>query len=133
MKYYGDFNKGVTISIPFNSNASDGTSITLATNGTLKVYQRGSSSPITAGVTLSEDFVTATGQHLINIDTSNAAYLIGNDFNVSLEAAIIDGKTINVFVGSFSLNRNNSMQIYSGLVASAASLTTASFMTPRAP
>lgn len=121
MKYFGDFNKGTTVLLPFNTNDGAGASVTIATNGTLKAYIGSSTTETTAGLTLLEDFDGITGRHFVSIDTGNAAYPIGSEVSVALDGAVVDGVTVNVFIGSFSVNRNNALQPYSGLVATATS------------
>ena len=102
----GDFVKGATVRIPFNSTNGSGASITLATNGTLKAFKDGSTTEITAGITFSEDFDAGTGMHYALVDTSNAAYTMPGEYDVAVTGAIVDGQTINAFLGRFSLGRN---------------------------
>ncbi len=111
MTYVGDFATGVTVRHMWNTNAVAGESITRGTNGTVQVYKDGGLTQSTAGVTDSEDFDGLTGVHLVAIDTSadGTFYSTGSDFHVVVAAAAIDGKTINAFLFSFSLN-NRSLQ-----------------------
>lgn len=102
----GDRRAGVTLRFPFNTNAIAGESITVGTNGTMKVYKDGNTSTeTTTGATFSEDVDGITGVHLAVIDTSadGAFYSEGSDFLVMFQGATIDGKAINAWVGSFSL------------------------------
>lgn len=102
----GDRRAGVTLRFPFNTNAIAGESITVGTNGTVKVYKNGSSTTeVTTGATFSEDFDGITGVHFAIIDTSadGTFYAEGNDFQVMFQAATIDGKTVNAWIGTFSL------------------------------
>lgn len=101
----GDFVKGATVRVPFNSTSGTGASITLATNGAVRVYRDGSTAEITAGVTFSEDFDAATGMHYALIDTSNAAYTMPAEYDVSVVGAVVDGQTVNAWIGRFSLGR----------------------------
>ena len=99
--------KGETVRIPFNTSGADGASITIATNGTPKAYVNGSTTEITTGVTLTEDQDAITGRHFIVVDTTGSGFTIGSDVDVAIDANTIDGKTVNAWVGKFSLNKEN--------------------------
>lgn len=103
MNYLGDYQKGQSVYLYFNTFSAVGASITRATNGTVRVYELDNLTEITAGITDNEDLDIKTGAHLIKIDTSNAAYTAGKDYGVMLDAAVIDGRTINSFIGQFSI------------------------------
>lgn len=115
--YVGDFRTGTTIRKMWNSFAVAGESITLATNGTVSAYKDGGTTQSTTGVTLTEDFDSLTGVHLVAVDTSQDGtfYSAGSDFEVVLSGATIDGKAINSTLFSFSLeNRSALMPTTSG-------------------
>lgn len=102
--YYGDTLEDTTITIPWNTNGADGASITRAVNGTFRVYKDNGTTEITAGVTDGEDHDGKTGAHMVTIDTSaDAAYGVGSRYHVLCDAMTIDGKTVNHWVGSFSI------------------------------
>lgn len=101
--YLGDFKKGATVRIYWNSFSLAGASITRSTNGTISVYEDGGTTQFTTGVTDTEDFDTLTGVHLIAIDTSQADYEAGKDYAVVLSAATIDGRTVNAVLAHFSI------------------------------
>lgn len=111
--YYGDFAVNSIVRLMWNSNAVAGESITRATNGSIRIYKNNSTTERTSanGITDSEDFDTLTGVHHVNIDTSDNTdagfYAAGNDYFVVLAAATIDGKTINAYLGSFSIENRN--------------------------
>lgn len=109
--YLGDFRTGKTVRGLFNTNAVAGESITRATDGTISVYKNGGTTQSTAGVTGTEDFDSLTGVHLVTIDTSadGTFYSAGADFHVVLSAATIDGKTINAFLFSFSIENRSAL------------------------
>lgn len=104
-KYFGDYRKGTTVYLPFNSNGADGASITLTANGTAKAYIDGGTAEITTGVTLIEDHDLITGRHFISVDTSGAGFTVGSDVDVAIDATTVDGKTVNAWVGKFSILR----------------------------
>src|SRR5690349_14024872 len=105
MTYLGDILAGATITHSWGRNGGDGASILRATNGTVKVYKGSNTTESTTGVTDTEDFDGVTGVHWIAIDTSadGTFYAAGNDFQVVLAGATIDGKTVNVPLFSFSI------------------------------
>lgn len=114
----GDRRAGVTLRFPFNTYAITGESITVGTNGTVKVYKNGvNTTEVTTGASFSEDFDGITGVHFAIIDTSQDGtfYAEGNDFQVMFQAATIDGKSINAWLGTFSLaNRAGLMPTTAG-------------------
>jgi len=107
----GDFATGTTVRDMWNSSDANGSSITRATNGTISVYKDGGLVQSTAGVTDTEDFDGLTGVHLAAINTAadGSFYSAGSDFIVVLSAAVIDTRTVNAALFSFSLN-NRSLQ-----------------------
>lgn len=109
MTYLGDFDTGDIVRGMWNSNDSNGASITRSTNGTISVYKDGGTTQSTTGVTDTEDFDGLTGVHLAAIDTSSDGtfYSAGSDFHVVLSGATIDTRTVNAVLFSFSL-RNRS-------------------------
>lgn len=109
MTYLGDFDVNDVVRHMWNSNDSNGASITRFTNGTISVYKDGGTTQSTTGVTDTEDFDSLTGVHLVAIDTSadGTFYSAGSDFHVVLSAATIDTRTVNALLFSFSL-RNRS-------------------------
>lgn len=102
----GDFVLGQSVVIPWNSSGADGASITLATNGTAKVYAADAlTTAITTGVTLTEDANSITGRHAVVINTTTAGLVVGKDYLVAVDANTIDGKTVNAWMGMFSIQR----------------------------
>jgi hypothetical protein len=112
----GDVAAGSTIQVPWNTNAVDGSSITRATDGSIRIYkdnsvtQRSSS----AGITDNEDFDGVTGVHLINVDlsdnTDSGFYASGHNYSVMLVGAVIDGKTVNAFLAIFSIENRSALR-----------------------
>lgn len=113
MNYLGDFNTGTTVRMMWSTSGTDGSSITRATDGTLKIYKDGSATERTslAGVTQTEDFDSATGAHLVAIDLSDNTdagfYAAGHDYHVVMTGMVIDGKTVNSPIGHFSIENRN--------------------------
>jgi hypothetical protein len=107
--YLGDYVKGTTVFVPFNTAGASGGSITIATNGTAKAFINGSTTALTAGVTFVEDHGGIVGRHGITVDTTGASFTTGSDVDVALDASTIDGQVINAWVGKFSVARTSSV------------------------
>lgn len=105
MPYFGDILEDSVITIPWNTNGVDGASITRAANGTPRVYKEDNTTERTGGeITDTEDLDGKTGCHQIKIDTSaDAFYEVGKRYHVMVDAMTIDGKTVNHFIGTFSI------------------------------
>lgn len=93
-----------TVRIGFNTRAG-GVPITLAGSPAVAVYKDGGTTEITAGVTLSVDFDSRVGYHIVTIDTSaDAAYAIGSLYDVVLTAGTVDGESqIGTLLGMFRI------------------------------
>lgn len=109
MMYLGDFAAGATVRVPWHTTAADGSSVTRATNGSIRIYKDNSTTQraSASGITDSEDFDSLAGVHHVNIDLSDNAdagfYAAAHDYFVVLEGAVIDGVTVNAVLGSFSI------------------------------
>ena len=130
--YLGDFAEDATVYIPFNTFSSDdpaaSVTITNLADADVKVHKDGSATQIvTDGATVSIDFDSITGNHLITIDTSvHADYATGSDYMVRIEGTTIDGGTVNAWVAQFSIeNRFNEVDVVKWLGTAAATPTTA--------
>ena len=112
--YLGDHPTSATVYCPFNTNDQTGASVTF-TGTTIRIYKNASATERTssAGITLSKDLDTVTGDHLVSIDTSDNTdagfYAAGNEYHVQLNAATIDTKSVSNFVCSFSLERSGGL------------------------
>lgn len=126
MIYLGDFAEDDTVDFKWSTNGADGASITRATNGTISVYKGNNTTQTTTGVTDTEDFDALTGIHHCRIDTSaDAFYVAGEEYQVVLSAATIDGKTVNAVLAHFSIhNRYPSVAAMQSGLATAAALAT---------
>lgn len=106
MQHLGDRTEDSTLDFKWNTNAIAGESITRATDGTISVYKGNNTTQTTTGVTDTEDFDSLTGVHHCRIDLSaDAFYVTGEDYQVVLSAATIDGKTINAVLASFTIEK----------------------------
>lgn len=108
-QYFGDFAEDATVYIPFNTFSSDDPSasvtITNLADADIMVHKDGGLTQIaTDGATVTIDFDSITGNHLVTIDTSvHADYSTGSDYMVRIEGTTVDGATINAWIGSFSI------------------------------
>lgn len=104
MSYLGDYAADGIVDFMWSTNAADGASITRATNGTVSVYKGNSTTQSTAGITDTEDFDSLTGIHHCRINLSaDAFYAAGEDYNVVLSGATIDGEAVNAVLATFSI------------------------------
>ena len=102
--YLGDLPEDSIAHFKWNTHAAAGGSITRATNGTISVYKADGITQSTAGITDTEDFDGLTGVHHCKIDTSaDAFYATGNEYQVVLSAATIDGQVVNAVLAHFSI------------------------------
>lgn len=111
--FFGDFDATETVYIPFNTFSSDDPSasvtITDLAAADVHIHKDGSTTQRSSasGVTVSIDFDSITGNHLIAIDLSDNTdagyYANGSRYQVRVEGTTIDGATINAWVGSFSV------------------------------
>lgn len=120
MKYCGDYHEDATVYIPFSTNDSDGASITVTdlAVGDIKIHKNGvtDEKASTDGVSIAINYDGVTGNHLITIDTSDNTgasgfWVGGADYQVRLEGITVDGQTINLWVGYFSID-NRSGVVY---------------------
>lgn len=119
----GDFLLNKTVYIPFNTYDGDGASITV-TNlvaGDVKIHKNGGTTQRSSasGITVSVDFDSITGNHLIVIDLSDnddaGFYARGADYKVRLEGITVATQTLNPWVAVFSIeNRSNQGLLYDG-------------------
>lgn len=87
----GNVAEDSTVTFIWTTNAADGSGITRATDGTIRVYKDGGTTEITVGITDTEDFDGKTGIHLCTIDLSaDAAYVTGSTYHVTIDGAEID-------------------------------------------
>ena len=112
--YLGDYPEDATVYIPFNTfDSNDPAASVTITNlaaADIHIHKDGNTTQKTTanGVTVSIDFDTITGNHLVTIDTSNDTgdagfWVTGSDFHVRMEGTTVDAATINAWIGHFSI------------------------------
>lgn len=108
--YIGDFRAGSTIYFPWGTNAVDGAALSRTTNGTIRIYKNDSTTQRTStnGITDTKDFDGVVGYNMLTINLADNSdpnfYAAGNDYSVLLFGAVIDGRTINSSLCSFSID-----------------------------
>lgn len=137
----GDFPVNAIIRFMWSTNGQDGSSITRATNGTIRIYKNDSTTErsSSAGITDTEDFDTLTGVHHCKIDLSDNTdagfYVAGSTYFVVLAAATIDTKTVNAVLAQFTIGmRPENQSQVRGVVTTGATTTSipTSSLTPAA-
>lgn len=123
---------GSTIYIPWHSFDGDGASVTTTgfIAGDVEIYKNGSTTQRSSdnGVTVSADFDSATGCHLIAIDTSDntdAGFYVAGEYQVMVNAVTIDAQTVRFWAGVFTLGvvPANTTQLAGQTVTAAAGVT----------
>lgn len=107
MSYKGDYAAGDTVHFKFTTRRfSSGAPYQLAGTPSLQVYKSNSTTQSTAGITLTVDFDSVTGQNHVAIDTSadGTFYADGNQFDVCVAAGTVDSvSVVGEVVGRFTL------------------------------
>lgn len=114
--YYGDFPEDASVIMVFNTFTSNDPSasstITDFVAGDVKIHKDGhvDQKASADGVAVFVNFDGITGNHMITIDTSNDTgapgfWVAGKDYQVRIEGTTIDAATVNVFIGTFSIER----------------------------
>jgi len=115
ISFFGDFDTTETVYIPFNTFSSDDPSasvtITNLAAADIEIHKDGSTTQRASdnGVTVTIDFDSITGNHMVAIDLSDNSdagyYANGSQYAVRMEGTTVDGATINAWIGSFSIGR----------------------------
>jgi len=102
----GDWKKDAEVHFTWNTIDRSGASIAPSTAGTLRVYKDDGTGEVTAptGITDSRAFDGVVGLHECTIDTrANTFYEKDKNYSVVLVGAVIDTKTVNAKIASFSI------------------------------
>ena len=113
--YFGDFAVNSTVYIPINTFDSNdpaaSVTVTNLVNTDVHIHKDGGTTQRNnaAGITMTINYDSITGNHLLIIDTSDNTvadfWEAGHEYQVRIEGATVDGGTINAWVGSFSIER----------------------------
>lgn len=112
MRYPEDF---ATVTIPFTTNDATGAPVAPSsafTTSDFKIYKNGSATEKTStnGLTVTSPFDSATGSHVLVIDTSvdtgdTGFWVAGAVYDVKLETAkTVDGKSVSRWLGKFFID-----------------------------
>jgi len=104
MAYLGDFAAAAVFDFKFTTRRfSTGAPFALA-SGAISVYKDNSTTQTTTGVTLTADFDTVTGLNNVRIDTSDAFYAAGSNFQVVITTGTVDSvSVVGEVVAQFSI------------------------------
>lgn len=108
--YLGDYIKGATVFVPFNTSGQDGASAPMSTDFTPKVYVDGGTTEETSGLTLVESHDTIVGRNGITVPTTGAAFVPGATFYVAGDSGVIDTKNVSAWLGVFSIQRRTAQK-----------------------
>lgn len=113
--YYGDFPEDATIYIPINTFDSNdpaaSVTVTNLLNTDVHIHKNGGTTQRNnaAGITMTIDYDSITGNHLLIIDTSDDTvagfWVTGAEYQVRVEGITVDAGTLNSWVGAFSIER----------------------------
>lgn len=116
INYFGDFPVNAIVYIPFNTfDSNDPCASVTATNlinTDVHIHKDGGTTQRNnaAGITMTIDYDSITGNHLLIIDTSDNTvadfYQAGHEYQVRVEGVTVDAGTINAWVGCFSIERS---------------------------
>ena len=111
--YFGDYDTTETVIIPFNTFSSNDPSASVTVTdlaaSDVEIHKDGGTTQRASdnGVTVSIDFDSVTGNHIVSIDLSDNSdagfYAAGSRYQVRLEGITVDGATLNVWIGTFSI------------------------------
>lgn len=104
--YLGDFNQNQTVRKTFTTVNGNGTPATMG-NGTVVVYKNGGTTEFTTNVTLTTDFDSRPGLHLVTVDMAGniTVYASGSEFEAVLSVGDCNGTSIaNSSLFSWSVN-----------------------------
>jgi hypothetical protein len=113
--YYGDFAEDAIVYMPINTfDSNDPTAsvtVTNLVNTDVHIHKDGGTTQRNnaAGITMTIDYDSITGNHLLIIDTADDTvedfWQAGHEYQVRVEGITVDGGTINAWVGAFSIER----------------------------
>ncbi len=111
MAYQGDYVLAALVDFKFCTVDSTGAPTVLSGTPAISVYKSNDTTQTTTGVTLSVDFDGVVGLNHVHIDTSNAFYATGTDFDVVITTGTVDSiSVVGYTVGSFSINNRSALR-----------------------
>ncbi len=122
MANLGDFLLGATISCRFTTVQATGAPTTLAGSPVISCYPSGTTTELTAGITLTADYDSRTGFNNVAIVASNGnGYATGTDYDIVITTGTVNSvSVVGYVVGTFSIqNRFTNVAQIGGQTASA--------------
>lgn len=112
MSYMGDFKVAAVIDKKFTTRSfTTGAPTTLAGTPAISIYKDNDTTQTTTGITLTVDFDGVTGLHNIHVDTSNAFYAAGSNFQMVITTGTVGGvSVVGEVVGSFSIEATSALR-----------------------
>lgn len=102
----GDVHSGDILYAQFSTAKADGTPITLAGTPGLGAFRDDNTGGSTGGLTLVVDFGSKTGSHNVKIDTGNAFYTAGHDYQILISPGSVNSISVEgVQVVHFSVDK----------------------------
>lgn len=110
--YIGDFKVAAVIDLKFTTRSfTTGAPTTLAGTPAISIYKDNDTTQTTTGITLSVDFDGVTGLNNIHIDTSNAFYAAGSNFQCIITTGTVGGvSVVGETVGAFSIEATSALR-----------------------
>lgn len=111
--YHGDFALGSTLDIKFTTRQfSTGAPFALAGTPAVAAYPDNSTTEITAGITLSNNFDSRTGLHNVRVVASSGnGYAAGSTYTLVLTSGTVDGvSVVGEVVGVFSIEARSALR-----------------------
>ena len=111
--WFGNVTASDTITIPWDVVSLQSGSVTPTTAGSIVIYKNNSATQRTSasGVTDTRTFDSVTGTNLLTIDLSDNTdagfYAVGNNYHVMVSGMVVEGLTLNRWIGSFSIQNRN--------------------------
>lgn len=105
MTYLGDFKIGSTISCRFATVQASGAPTTLAGTPVISAYPSGTTTELTAGITLTVDYDSRTGMHNIAVVATAAnGYARQTDYDLVITTGTVNSvSAVGYVVGTFSI------------------------------
>jgi len=116
--YLGDFVEDQSVFVAFNTFSSDDPSasvtITNLADADIHIHKDDGTTQHSSAtdVDVQIDFDSITGNHMVEIRTTNAFFTTGADYFVRMEGTTIDAATVNAWIAHFSIeNRFGKAQL----------------------
>lgn len=112
--YLGDFSEDQSVFVAFNTfdsnDPSASVTITNLADTDIHIHKDDGTTQHSSAtdVDVQIDFDGITGNHMVEIRTTNAFFTTGADYFVRMEGTTVDGATINAWIGHFSIENRHS-------------------------